>query len=72
MKITIDLETTDENGIPVPVMILENVLCFGLAALHPDGMIFHHHGDPIAIDSAIHGLKVCMKPHIDKVQKEMT
>lgn len=71
MKILIDLEQNDKDGNPIPTMLLENVMCFGLAALHDKGLIFHHHGDPIAIDSAIHGLKICMKPYIEKAQSTL-
>ena len=71
MKILIDLEQNDKDGKPIPVMVLENIMYFGLAAMHQEGLLFHHHGAPIAIDSAIHGLRLCMKPYIEKAQSKL-
>jgi len=71
MKLIIDLEQNDTNGNPVPSIILEDVKCFGLAAVHSDGLIFHHHGDAIAIKSALHGLDICMQPFIKEAQQKI-
>jgi len=71
MKLIIDLEQDDIDGNPIPAIILENVKCFGLAAIHSDGLIFHHHGDAIAIKSALHGLDICMQPFIEKAQEKI-
>jgi len=72
MKVIIDFEQNDCDGKPIPSVLLEDIKCLGLAALGKDGLIFQHHGDPIVVDSAIHGLLTCMKPYIEKAQSDMT
>lgn len=68
MKIYIDPEINDKEGNPVPVTILENIRFFGLAAMVDDKFVFRYEGDLIATACAVHGLEICIKKTIDKVE----